>query len=187
MRFLWAFFFLALVSGCSTWVAPLSDKPVDINHGKRTLGAFIEDAAIERKVRINLKRQLPEQPATHLVVVSFNGHVLLAGQANDASIVQQAEAIAKRVRHVQRVYNSIEDRGNTSSFARMNDAWLTSKIKTRLLFSRGISTKRTKVVTENGVVYLMGLLTKAEAERAVQQAQKTYGVQKIVKIIEYID
>lgn len=187
MRLIWALCTFALISGCATLVAPMSDKPLDTNHGKRTFGAFIEDAAIEHKVRVNLKRELPEQDNSHLVVVSFNGHLLLVGQVTDPALSQQAEAIAKRTRHVQRVYNALEHKGNISAFARMNDGWLTSKIKTRLLFARGISSKRTKVVTENGVVYLMGLLTHNEADLAVRQAQKAYGVQKIVKIIEYID
>ena len=68
-----------------------------------------------------------------------------------------------------------------------NDAWITSKVKTRLAFNGDAPASRTKVVTENGVVYLFGLLTREEADAVVAQVQKVYGVQKIVKIIEYID
>ena len=75
----------------------------------------------------------------------------------------------------------------SSFMSRTGDTWLTSKVKSRLFINGDAPGWRTKVVTENGVVYLMGLLTHAEADAAVAQAQKVYGVQKIVKIIEYID
>ena len=77
--------------------------------------------------------------------------------------------------------------GSNSFLARTNDTWLTSKVKSRLLINGEAPGWRTKVVTENGVVYLMGLLTHEEADAVVEQVQKVYGVQKIVKIIEYID
>lgn len=178
---------LLLTGGCASIVAPFSDQPQDLNHGKRTWGAFFEDAAIEHKVRVNLLRELPPDKGAHLVVISFNGNVLLAGQAPTADIKEQANQIATRIRHVQRVYNEIQLQGSPSTLARMNDSWLTSKIKLRLFFHGNTPGYRTKVVTENGVVYLLGLLTHAEADQVVAQVQKAYGVQKIVKIIEYID
>lgn len=177
---------LVATTGCASIVAPFSDQPQDTDHGKRTWGAFFEDAAIEHKVRVNLLRELPPDNTAHLVVVSFNGSVLLAGQAPDDGIKEQANQIATRIRHVQRVYNEIQLQGTPSTLARMNDAWLTSKIKLRLFF-HATPGYRTKVVTENGVVYLLGLLSRAEADQVVAQVQKAYGVQKIIKIVEYTD
>ncbi len=176
-----------LLGGCATLVAPLSNQPLDRDHGDRTFGAFIEDASIEHKIRVNLIRQLPEKDNSRIVVVSFNGNVLLAGQTRSQSIKTQAEQIAKRVRHVQHVYNALQLRGNISFLTRVSDAWLTSKIKLGLLINGDTPGMRTKVITENGVVYLMGLLTHAEATQVVKQVQDASGVQKIFKIIEYID
>lgn len=178
---------LLSLGGCATLVAPLSTQPQDMNHGSRTWGAFFEDAAIEHKIRVNLLRELPQDANSHIVVVSFNGSVLLAGQVPSDSLKTQAGQIATRIRHVQQVYNELQVQGNISTLARMNDAWLTSKIKLRLLANGAAPGKRTKVVTEAGVVYLMGLLTREEAQHDVEQVQKVYGVQKIVKIVEYID
>ena len=85
------------------------------------------------------------------------------------------------------LHNELVVSGKVSFLARMNDAWLTTKVKTRLAFAGDARASRTKVVTENGVVYLLGLMTRREADAVVAQVQKSYGVQKIVKIIEYID
>ena len=175
------------LSGCVSLSKGMSDQPTDQDHGSRTFGAFWEDGSIERKVGINIARASEALDQSRIVVVSFNGNVLLAGQVASEDLKSQAGNIASQVRHVRNVHNEIEVAGGSSFLARTNDTWLTSKVKSRLLVNGDAPGKRTKVVTENGVVYLMGLLTHAEADAVVEQAQKVYGVQKIVKIIEYID
>lgn len=177
---------LASTAGCVAIQKGMSDQPVDQDHGSRTFGAFWEDGSIERKVRINLARASVELDESRIVVVSFNGNVLLAGQVASEELKTQAGNIANQVRHVRNVHNELQVVGANSFLARSNDSWLTFKVKNRLYVSEAPGW-RTKVVTENGVVYLMGLLTREEANQVVAQAQKVYGVQKIVKIIEYID
>ena len=176
-----------LLSGCVSLMAPLGNEPVDRNHGERTFGAVIEDQAIETKTRINIKRSGEPLKKQRIIVVSFNGQVLLAGQVSNAEQKRAAEEIARSIRHVAEVHNELTQSGKISWLARVNDGWITSKVKTRLAFARDAKASRTKVVTENGVVYLLGLMTRAEADAVVAQVQKVYGVQKIVKIIEYID
>ena len=190
------------LSGCVSLSKGMSDQPTDQDHGSRTFGAFWEDGSIERKVSINIARASETLDQSRIVVVSFNGNVLLAGQVDSDFAVlsrvllgqvdsedlkSQAGNIASQVRHVRNVHNELEVAGGSSFLARTNDAWLTSKVKSRLFVNGEAPGWRTKVVTENGVVYLMGLLTHAEADAVVNQAQRVYGVQKIVKIIEYID
>ncbi|WP_300348714.1 BON domain-containing protein [uncultured Alcanivorax sp.] len=181
------FVLFATVSGCASLSKGMSEEPVDQNHGKRTFGAFIEDGNIERKVAVNLARASAELDESRIVVVSYNGNVLLAGQVANDDLKAQAGNIADQVRHVRHVHNELQVVGSNSFLARTNDTWLTSKVKSRLLINGEAPGWRTKVVTENGVVYLMGLLTHEEADAVVEQVQKVYGVQKIVKIIEYID
>ena len=175
------------LSGCVSLTKGMSDQPTDQDRGSRTFGAFWEDGSIERKARINIARASEELDQSRIIVVSFNGNVLLAGQVATEDLKSQAGNIASQVRHVRNVHNEIAVAGGSSFLARTNDTWLTSKVKSRLFVNADAPGKRTKVVTENGVVYLMGLLTHAEADAVVEQAQKVYGVQKIVKIIEYID
>ena len=180
-------FLLIALSGCTSMSKGMSDQPTDQDHGSRTFGAFVEDGNIERKVSVNLARASEELDQSRIVVVSFNGNVLLAGQVASEDLKAQAGNIAGKVRHVRHVHNELQVVGSNSFLARTNDTWLTSKVKSRLLINGEAPGWRTKVVTENGVVYLMGLLTHDEADAVVEQVQKVYGVQKIVKIIEYID
>lgn len=178
---------LLSLSGCIHMVASMSNKPMDRHHGERTWGAFFEDQAIENKVRINLYRADPGFDKGHIKVVSYNGLVLIAGEVGSDSLKKQAGNIAERIRHVRKVYNELRVSGKSSMLARMNDAWLTTKIKMHLYFDGNTPGGRTKIVTVNGVVYIMGLLTKQEADAVTKDVQKVYGVQKIVKIVEYID
>lgn len=178
---------LSILTGCASWVAPMSDQPVDQFHGKRTHGARIEDQAIERKVYINAIRTLPATRDQRLVVVSWNAQVLLTGQVPGEADKQKLEALATSVRHVAHVHNELEVGNPISLLARASDGWITTRVKARLLFGPDVPGRRIKVVTENGVVYLMGLLTREETEQAVTAARGVYGVQKIVKIVEYID
>lgn len=176
-----------LFSGCATLSKNMAEEPIVQERGARTFGFFIEDGNIESKVKRELAQASPELDDAHIVVVSFNGNVLLAGQVGSDALRTQAGNIARGVRHVRHVHNELRVSGNTGGLARMNDTWLTTKAKARLLASSEAPGTRTKVVTESGVVYLMGLLTHEEANAVVAQVQKVSGVQKIVKIIEYID
>lgn len=176
-----------MLSGCIRMVAATSSEPVDRSHGERTLGASIEDQAIENKVRINLYRASDQLGDSRIRVISFNGIVLLAGQVESGELKKQAGNIAQRIRHVKQLHNELQTSGQSSFLARTNDTWLTTKIKTRLYLNGDTPGGRTKVTTVDGIVYLMGLLTREETAAVVDAVQKVYGVQKIVKIIEYID
>ena len=120
-------------------------------------------------------------------VTSFNGQVLLTGQVSSEEEKQAAGAAIKDLRKVRTVHNELEIAGPTSLVARTNDSWLTTKVKTALFTNEDTYAGRVKVVTENGVVYLMGLLSKAESEATVEKTRQVFGVQKIVKVFEYID
>lgn len=180
-------FVLLAAGGCAPLIAPLSDASVDRFHGKRTLGARIEDQSIEFKVRVDTRRNAALPSAARVVPVSWNGQVLLAGQVPTAGVAEEVAKTAAAIRHVQHVHNELEISERSSLLVRLNDSWITCRVKGRLLFGPDVPGRRIKVVTENGVVYLMGLVDHLEAEQAVDAARKAYGVQKIVKIFEYID
>jgi osmotically-inducible protein OsmY len=91
------------------------------------------------------------------------------------------------MRNVRKVYNELTLAGKTSLLSRTNDRWLTTKVKSAFSTAELSDATRIKVVTENGVVYLMGLLTRAEADAAANIARKIQGVQKVVKVFEYIN
>ncbi|MEN5030589.1 BON domain-containing protein [Pseudomonas sp. Ps21-P2] len=176
------------ISGCSSVINASREAPIDDDRGTRTFGSKIDDSLIETKVAVNIAKASPDlDNASHIVVTSFNGIVLLAGQTPRADLKQLAEQTASQVQKVKKVNNELQVTGPSSMLARSNDAWLTSKIKTEMLTDSTIPGSRIKVVTENGIVYLLGLLTQAEATRATNLVQGVGGVQKIVKLFEYID
>ncbi|GAA5317836.1 MAG: BON domain-containing protein [Candidatus Pelagadaptatus aseana] len=176
-----------MLSGCASLIDATTEEPLQVNPGKRSLGSYIDDQQLETIITVNLRKASPELKAAHLDVVSFNGVVLLTGQVNSNSLRQQASSVARNVNSVRQVFNEIQISGNTSMLARANDTWLTTKVKTVLMSNKDIDSGRIKIVTENGTVYLLGLLSRVEAEKAANVVSHVQGVQKVVKAIEYID
>ena len=157
--------------------------------GGRSLGNKIDDQFLEPNVANAISRSHPDLtgPTSHIVVTAYNGVILLAGQTPRADLKAQAEQAAAAVQRVKKVNNELQVMAPSSILARNNDAWLTTKIKTQMLTDSAIPGSRIKVVTENGIVYMLGLVTKQEAARATSLVQSVSGVQKIVKLFEYID
>jgi osmotically-inducible protein OsmY len=176
------------LSGCGSVLTATRDKPIEDDRGTRTLGSKIDDSLIETKVQVNVAKANPDLgDNSQIVVTSYNGVVLLAGQTPRADLKAQAEQAAAEVQKVKKVHNEIQVLAPSSILARNNDAWLTTKIKAQMLTDSAIPGSRIKVVTENGIVYLLGLLTQQEATRATNLVQSVSGVQKIVKLFEYIN
>lgn len=173
---------------CSTVVSKTTGEgPVGNDKSNRSFGRLIDDQLIETYVGANIKKADEGFDAGNINIDSFNGIVLLTGQVKSDQLKQQATEIARNVRNVRRVHNELAIAGPISLPARTNDTWLKSKIKSRMLATAGVNPVRNKVVVENGVVYLMGIVSRAEADIAVDVAHKTFGVQKIVKVFEYTD
>lgn len=160
---------------------------VDIVHGRRTAGAYVDDGAIELKVREFFVREPELRKNAHLSVTSMNGIVLLSGEAPTVELRNKVEAEAKSVQGVRQVVNEIRIAGKTALFSRANDTWLTSKVKTRLFTDTKLDATRVKVVSEYGNVYLMGLVSRAEAARATDVVRNVGGVVRVVKVFEYTD
>jgi osmotically-inducible protein OsmY len=180
--------FCLALSGCSSVLTATREKPIDDDRGTRTLGSKIDDSLIETKVAVNVAKASPDlDQGSHIVVTSYNGVVLLAGQTPRADLKAMAEQAAASVQRVKKVENELQVIQPSSLLARSNDAVLTTKIKTQMFTDSTIPGSRIKVVTENGIVYLLGLVTQQEATRATNLVQGVSGVQKIVKLFEYID
>lgn len=180
MRLLFVLMILSL-SGCSLFM------PANEDYGKRTFGAVWDDQVTESRGMRVLREASPELEHAHLGITSFNGIVLLTGQVPSEEAKKTAGEKLAALRNVKKVYNELQIAGPISLLARTNDSWLTAKVKTDLLADKRVSGNRIKVVTENGVVYLMGLLTHNEAKLAVDVVRQVYGVQKIVTAFQYID
>ncbi|MAG66655.1 MULTISPECIES: BON domain-containing protein [Pseudomonadaceae] len=177
-----------LLASCSSVLTATRDTPIEDNHGTRTFGSTIDDQLIETKVAVNVnKADTAIESDGRIVATSYNGVVLLAGQVPRGDLIARAGEAAKQVQRVKVVHNELTAGPRLSLLARNQDGLITANLKTRLLTDGTIPGSRIKVVTEAGVVYLMGLVTHQEADLAVQQAQQIGGVQRIVKLFEYLD
>lgn len=151
---------------------------------RRTSGAYLEDESIEWKALKRIYDALGDK--VHINATSFNRNLLLTGEVSDDKARQQAETIAKAIENVRNVTNELVIGPPSSLASRSNDTYLTSMVKARILKENRFPANYVKVVTENGVVYLMGMVTRKEADDAVEIARNTDGVQKVVKVFEYI-
>ena len=124
---------------------------------------------------------------SHLVVVCYNGFVLIAGQVADKVLKADATEVVRQIKGVRKISNELEIGSPTTALTRTNDAWLTTRIKSSLLANSDVTAGRIKVVTENSVVYLMGLVTQKEADKVTDIAATTTGVRRVVRLFELLD
>ena len=153
---------------------------------RRTSGTFLEDQSIELKAKNAIEDNIGEANID-VSVTSFNRNVLLTGQAIDEATKTKAETVAKTIENVRTITNEITVGEKNTFTENNNDAYITSKVKGRMLKENRFPANYVKVITEDGVVYLMGLVTEQEANDAVEIARGTEGVQKVVKVFEYIE
>ncbi|WP_018228340.1 BON domain-containing protein [Methyloversatilis universalis] len=172
------------LQGCFPVVAAGAGTAVLSALDRRTSGTQVEDEGIELRAGNRLREKLGNR--ANVSVTSYNRNVLLTGQVADEATLAEAATIVSEVPNVRGVSNETEIAGVSSLTQRSNDALVTSKVKARILDSQRVNANHVKVVTENGRVYLMGLLTEAEGRAAKEVAASTSGVRKVVAIIETI-
>lgn len=151
---------------------------------RRSAGAQLDDQSIELKIGTEMATRYGDR--LHLNVTSFNGVVLLTGEATQQAVIDDVVRFARATDRVRSVHNEMVVGTLTDLSARTNDSYITSKVKTRFVEANKFSATHVKVVTERSVVYLMGLVSKAEGDAAAQIASTTSGVARVVRLFEYI-
>lgn len=151
---------------------------------RRTSGIYVEDENIELKAVKKMETNLGED--AHVNVTSYNRNVLLTGEVPVAESKSKAENLVKEITNTRSITNEITVGPKSSLGSRSNDSYITSKIKTKFVTENKFPANYVKVVTENGVVYLLGIVTNTEADAAVEIARNTDGVTKVVKVFEYM-
>jgi osmotically-inducible protein OsmY len=174
------------LQGCFPLIAGGAGATALVLADRRTVGAQTEDKEVDLRGESRVNERFGDR--VHINVSSYNRNVLLTGEAPDAATKAQIEAIVREIPNVRGVVNEIQIAGVSSYTARGNDSYLTSKVKARFVDNGGdFSVNQIKVVTEGSVVYLLGLVTRKEAEAAVEIARTTGGVQKVVRVFEYVE
>ena len=150
---------------------------------RRTTGTYVEDESIEWKA---IGKWRDRFPTAHINGTSFNRRMLLTGEVPTEEAKKQVEEMVRSIENVKDVTNELQVAGASSIAARGNDSLITSNVKARMVNNAKFSPTHVKVVTEANVVYLMGLVTQAEGDAAVEVARTTQVVSHVVKVIEYI-
>ena len=164
-----------VVGGAAAGGAMVSDR--------RTSGIYVEDENIELKALKMIETSIGS--TVHINVTSYNRNVLLTGEAPSADVKSKAETMIKNITNIRSITNEIVVGEKSTISSRSNDAYLTTKVKTQFVTENKFSANFVKVVTENNVVYLLGIVTKPEADAAAEIASNTNGVSKVVKLFEY--
>ncbi len=175
------------LGGCANMVSVSREQPIREDHSSRTVGTFIDDELIETTALVNFNKGSEAVKTANIGVTSFNGIVLLTGEVPNTYAKQEAEDIVRQLRKVRKIHNELKISGGASALSFTRDVWLTLKSKSQLIVDENVAGGRVKVVTDKGTVYLMGLVSKAQADKAVKVVSGIGGVERIVKIFEYID
>ncbi|HQT82339.1 MAG: hypothetical protein B7Z60_03645 [Ferrovum sp. 37-45-19] len=153
---------------------------------RRTSATQLEDQEIEIRANNSIDEKYNDK--VHVVTMSFNRHLLLVGEVPDSQTLNDVVSLAQKTTNVLTVINQLTVGPNLSLSSRAEDAYITSKVKTRFYTDANgtFSPAQINTTTENHVVYLMGILTHNEADSATQIASTTTGVVKVVRVFEYI-
>jgi len=175
------------LQSCFVAGAAAGAAAIVVVYDHRTISNTLEDTKIANKIVANLSAYKKLWKDSHIGVTVFNHVALLTGQTPNKEWRQLAGEIAKSVDGVDKVYNQLTIQGPTSSLTRTSDSWITTKIRTEMLAEQNLKSSSIKVVTENGDVFLMGIVSKQQADIAVDIARKVTGVQRVIKIFSYTD
>ncbi|MCI0400016.1 MAG: BON domain-containing protein [Gammaproteobacteria bacterium] len=176
---------LALLHGCAGALFAGTVTGAAVVHDQRSTGAIIDDQDIELKAAKANFEDEELRNKTHINVTSFNYIVLVTGEAPTPELKQRMITIVENIPKATKVHDEVTIAEPTSIVARTSDSYITAKVKTKLFTIPDYDPTRVKVVTEKGVVYLMGIVTQEQGTQAADAARSVAGVQKVVKLFEY--
>lgn len=179
-------FTMISLQGCIPAVAGGAATGVAMAHDRRTTGTILDDQGIEVKAIHALSKHSELWKQSHIGVVSYNNVLLIVGQTPTEQLKQEAELALGDIAKVRKLHNELEVKEPISLAQRTKDSWITTQIKAKMVGNKEINASRVKVVTEDGIVYLMGIVKAEEAIIATDIAKEIEGVHKIVQIFEQI-
>lgn len=177
---------LTQAQGCAVAVLPAAATGMVMAQDRRTTGTIIDDKSIEIKAMHALAHTPEIWRQCHLTCISYNNIVVIVGQAPTEALKEQAEQVVSEIPKIQRIHNEITVEAPISLAQRSKDSWITTQIKAKMLGSKSVKFTRVKTITENNVVFLMGLATMEEEQAATDIARQISGVEKIIQIFERI-
>ena len=177
--------FAITLQGCAGIVIAGGATAGAMANDRRTSGAYVDDETIEWKIIDVLYQDEQIDAQTHLNATSYNGIVLLTGERPNQEMRVKVNEKIRGVQGVRQLHDETSIAAPSSMMSRSGDTWITSKVKTAMVTDDTDMGARTKVVTDKGVVYLMGIVSPQEADKLTELARRVGGVQKVVKVFEY--
>jgi osmotically-inducible protein OsmY len=177
---------LPLLQGCAT-AASGAASGVALATDRRDSDTIIDDQYIEVKATHAITNHQALWKQSHINVYSYNNVLLLVGQTPSENLKREAEQEVKNIPKVRQIHNELTIGPPASLSTRSKDSWITAQIKGKLVGSKDISAAHIKVITEGGIVYLMGITTHAEEVAATEIARAISGVDKVVQIFERLN
>ncbi len=174
-----------MLSGCAPLIVGGAVAAVAVAEDRRSSGAFIDDENIENRALLKVKSRFGGQ--VHVNITSYNRHVLISGEAASDAVKRGVEEEVMLVNGIKHVFNELAVGPQSGMLSVSNDTRLTTLVKARFLEANRFQANHVKVVTEAGIVYLFGIVRRAEAETASQLASTTSGVTRVVRLFEYLD
>ncbi|MCT8988609.1 BON domain-containing protein [Shewanella phaeophyticola] len=178
---------LALLQGCAGAVMVGAVGGAKMANDERSMSTQISDTNADFTIASALSKHDDLNNQTNIAAVVMNSNVLLIGQAPNSMLRDKAIRVVQELEIGGKIHNQIRIGTPTSFTTRSNDTWVTTKVKGRMLNEKSLDITRIKVVTENGEVFLLGLIDRKQADLAVEIARNTAGVRKVVKVFEYIE
>ena len=175
------------LNACTSLINAVTSEPIQPDPSETSIGTDIDDWQMGTMIGVNIKKASQQLADSHINVSTYNKVVLLTGEVGSSELRTLAGNTARNYKGVRQVYNELKLQGSSSLLARTNDSWLTTKVKSKLLANKEIVSGEIEVVTESGIVYLMGIVTRATADRATAVASHTGGVVKVVRVFEYLN
>jgi osmotically-inducible protein OsmY len=160
---------------------------ITVVYDHRKIEKIAQDKTIAKRASDQIQADPELRDNTHIIVTSFNQSLLLTGEAPTQALRQSAQDLISDTPNIKHIYNQITIQGPISALTKTSDSWITTKIVTQMLATEGLKSSTIKVVTENGTVYLLGIVTRQQADIAVEIARQVSGVQRVMKIFQYTD
>ncbi len=174
-----------LTTACVPLVIGGAAATVAIAEDRRSPGTFVDDQSIENSALLRVKSRFGGQ--VHVNITSYNRQVLVTGEAATDAVKRGVEEEISTVKGITRIFNELAVGPQAGVMSVSNDARLTTVVKTRFLDANRFQANHVKVVTEAGVVFLLGIVKRSEADAASQLASTTSGVVRVVRLFEYLD
>ncbi len=178
-------FSILCVTACAD--TPTKKNAAAPDPGKRSLSEFVDDEKLTSSVYRKITRSDVDFSETHIRVTCFKGLALLTGEVPEDTLKADAGRLAQSVEGVREIHNELQLKSNSTMFSRTNDNGLEAKIRVKLLADRDVEGSKVHIVVEDRVVYLMGLLTREQAKLATEIVANVSGIERVVRVVDYLD